>query len=246
MDLFEREQTIYDDALKFLDDVKNNDELESEPADVLATLVKEYGRLLKQMRRITRLSDRTTGGLNTSKLDLQDKVNYDALTGIYNRRFMEESLKQIVDTMIPSNGTLSVLMMDIDYFKKYNDTYGHSAGDDCLRIVARALNDGITRAGDFVARYGGEEFAVILPNTDESGARFIAGRMLESVREKNIMHEKNEAADCVTISIGATTGNVSRARDGGEFIKQADKALYMAKQSGRNRYVFIDFEESVK
>lgn len=91
-------------------------------------------------------------------------------------------MKRIIKSISRSSGTLNVLMMDIDFFKKYNDTYGHSAGDECLRTVSNALNDSITRANDFVARYGGEEFIVVLPNTDENGARVIANRMLQSVR----------------------------------------------------------------
>jgi diguanylate cyclase (GGDEF)-like protein len=239
-DLFEREQQVCDNALTYISERKNG-----APYDLAdyETLAKEYGRLLKQLRRVTKLSDKTTVDLNTSKIDLQGKVHYDALTGIYNRRFMDERLQQIVKSLSRSGGMLSVLMIDIDFFKKYNDTYGHSMGDNCLGTVAGALKNTVTRGDDFTARYGGEEFAVVLPNTDESGAREVAGKLLENVRACEIPHEQNTAASCVTISIGVTTGAVNYPRNGDDYIKRADEALYMSKQNGRNRYTFLHFEE---
>lgn len=238
MDLFEREQKVLDDAMSRVDDMQNGASCSN---DEFTRLTKEYEKLLRQLRRITKLSDRTTDNLNTHKLDLLDKVHYDVLTGIYNRRFMEETLKQLLKTLARSGGMLSVFMVDVDYFKKYNDTYGHSMGDSCLKAVAKALNDCITRADDFVARYGGEEFVIVLPNTDESGARIMADRILDTVRVCNISNDNNDAAGGVTISIGVTTGRAEHKQSYGDYIKQADKALYMSKQSGRNRYTFLKF-----
>jgi diguanylate cyclase (GGDEF)-like protein len=175
-------------------------------------------------------------------LDLIDKVHYDALTGIYNRLYMEDSLKRIISSVARSGGQLSVMMVDVDHFKKYNDTYGHSNGDSCLKSVAETLAVSVARADDFVARYGGEEFAVILPNTDESGARKIADNMLENIKARNIPHEKNEIAGHITISIGVTTGEVERTQSGIDYIKCADEALYISKRNGRNRYTYMDFK----
>jgi len=206
-------------------------------------LAKEYGRLLKQLRRVTKVSDRTTKTLNTSKYDLLDKVHFDVLTGIYNRRFLEENLTRIIKSISRSGGQLSVLMLDIDFFKNYNDTYGHSEGDTCLKAVAEIIATSLTRADDFVVRYGGEEFAVVLPNTCESSAQLMADRILKNIRMRNIPHEKNEAAPCVTISIGLTTSEVEYMQSADDYIKQADKALYQSKQNGRNRYTYIDFKE---
>ncbi|MDR2571113.1 MAG: GGDEF domain-containing protein [Oscillospiraceae bacterium] len=241
-DLFEYEQQIFDDAVSCIKDADDNDVFVFEQ---YAKLTKEYGKLLKQLRRVTKLSDRTTVNLNTSKIDLLDQVQHDALTGIYNRRYMTESLKRIISSLARSNGVLSLLMMDIDFFKKYNDTYGHSEGDTCLKAVAETLEKSLSRADDFAARYGGEEFVIILPNTDESGARYMAGRILENIRALNIPHEKNEAAEHVTISIGVTTGDVGWTNTGDDYIRQADKALYQSKESGRNRYSYIDFKEII-
>jgi diguanylate cyclase (GGDEF)-like protein len=165
-----------------------------------------------------------------------DKIYYDFLTGIYGRRFLDENLNRVIATLFRSGGALSVMMADIDHFKKYNDTYGHDDGDKCLKAVAETLAKSLSRIDDFVVRYGGEEFAIVLPNTDEPGARLVAGRLLENVRKLRIPHEKNDAANCVTISIGVATGNVTGSRGGGEYMKLADEMLYQSKNKGRNRY----------
>jgi diguanylate cyclase (GGDEF)-like protein/PAS domain S-box-containing protein len=167
-----------------------------------------------------------------------DKIYYDPLTGIYNRRYFDKHLQNIVKSLSRSGSILSLMMIDIDRFKKYNDTYGHKEGDNCLRIVAETLGHCILRSDDFVARYGGEEFAVVLPNTDEDGARQIAEKLLDSIRNCNIPHGKSDAADHVTISIGVTVGFVNLKRNGDDFIRRADEMLYESKKGGRNRYSF--------
>jgi diguanylate cyclase (GGDEF)-like protein len=163
----------------------------------------------------------------------------DQLTGIYNRRYLDGCLKKIIKLLSRTGGSLSVLMIDIDYFKKYNDAYGHDAGDDCLRAVADALSQCIIREEDFVARYGGEEFTVVLPNTDENGAKLVAERMLGKIRECNIPHEKSDIASHVTISIGGATSIVNHLQHGKDYIKLADEGLYESKENGRNRYTFM-------
>jgi diguanylate cyclase (GGDEF)-like protein len=165
----------------------------------------------------------------------------DQLTGIYNRRYLDGSLQKIIKLLSRTGGNLSVLMIDIDYFKNYNDAYGHDAGDDCLRAVADALSQCVIREEDFVARYGGEEFAVVLPNTDENGAKLVAERMLEKMRECNIPHKKSDIASFVTISIGGTTNVVNHLQHGKDYIKLADDGLYESKRNGRNRYTYMKF-----
>ena len=187
--------------------------------------------------------DDEIGNLSKTILDLFTKANYDALTGIHNRRFMENSLQNIMELLARSNGFLSILMVDVDFFKKYNDRYGHEQGDVCLRAIAQALSGSIMRTSDFVARYGGEEFVAVLPNTDETGARLIAGKLLENVRKLNMPHADSAAARCVTVSVGVTTGAVSHTQSWEDYIKRADEALYTSKQSGRNRHAFLDFTE---
>jgi len=168
----------------------------------------------------------------------------DQLTGIYNRRYMDGHLKKTIKSMVRANSNLSLLLIDIDYFKRYNDTYGHNAGDNCLKIVASAISKCVYRDLDFVARYGGEEFAVVLPNTDKNGLHTVAEKILEKVRECKIPHKASHIADYVTISIGGTTSIVKYFYHAQDYIKAADKALYESKKNGRNRYTFENFEEN--
>ena len=169
---------------------------------------------------------------------LVSEVDYDALTGIYNRRFLDKNLKRVIKLLSRSGGMLSLLLVDIDHFKNFNDTYGHIEGDKCLTTVAEVLANSVLRDDDFVARYGGEEFIVVLPNTDEAGARGVAEKMHENLRRCKIPHKESSAAGFVTISIGGTTGDVDRKQSGGDYIRLADEMLYASKQGGRNRSTF--------
>ena len=183
------------------------------------------------------------GKLSNTILDLFTKANYDALTGIHNRRYMEKNLHSIMELLARSDGFLSVIMIDVDFFKKYNDTYGHEQGDVCLKAVAQTLAGSVRRTNDFAARYGGEEFVAVLPNTNEDGARLIAEKLLENVRMLNIPHADSAVAQYVTVSAGITTGRVAYSQSWEDYLKRADEALYMSKQNGRNRYTFLDFME---
>jgi diguanylate cyclase (GGDEF)-like protein len=240
VDLFEYEQHVFDNAIDQIVSYRKGNEFNFKE---FIKITKEYGWLLKQHREATRLADRVMNGLHEINLDLADKVHYDALTGLYNRRYMEDALERIISSIARTGtGQLSVLMLDVDYFKNYNDTYGHGAGDVCLKSIAKVLLRSVTRASDFAVRYGGEEFVIILPNTSRRGACKIAEKILKSVRDLNIPHEKSDAANCVTISIGITTGYIDPTQNGNEFIERADVALYMSKQNGRNKCTFLDFK----
>ena len=183
------------------------------------------------------------GELSSTIKDWIRKANYDALTGIHNRRFMENHLQHILRLLSRSNGDLSVLMVDVDYFKKFNDTFGHEKGDYCLRSVAQAVNRSAARSNDFAARYGGEEFAVILPNTCQDGACSIAEKLLENVYELKMPHPDSDVAAFVTVSVGVTTGRVSYEQSWEEYMKRADEAMYMSKQNGRNQYTFLELRK---
>ncbi|MDR2733831.1 MAG: diguanylate cyclase [Spirochaetota bacterium] len=166
------------------------------------------------------------------------KIYYDPLSGVYNRRYLDLHLTRVMRALSRSESWLCLMMIDVDFFKKYNDAYGHREGDTCLKMIAETLTENISRADDFVARYGGEEFIVVLPHTNENGARMLAEKMLESIRNLNILHEQNEAANCVTISIGVAAGKVQGIQSGDEYIKRADEMLYKSKQGGRDRYTY--------
>jgi len=161
---------------------------------------------------------------------------YDELTSVYSRFFFEESIDRLLKSLSRSDSLLSLLIVDIDCFKKYNETYGQSAGDDCLKAIADVLRNSMKRTDDFVVRYGGEEFIIVLPKTDESGASIVAQRLLESVRERNIPHEKSDVSDHVTVSIGVITGKVEYSHTAGDFIERATEVLSKSKHSGRDRY----------
>ena len=167
--------------------------------------------------------------------ELQRLSNQDGLTGIANRRLFDDFFIAEWQRAVRSEQPLSVIMADVDQFKLYNDTYGHQAGDECLRKVASVLRGGIQRATDLVARYGGEEFAVILPDTDADGAAAVAERLRAAVEGLGIPHAASSVGPVVTISLGVAT--VRPYADGMPLavVAQADLALYRAKQQGRNR-----------
>jgi len=186
--------------------------------------------------------DDEIGLLSNTIHDLFVKGHYDGLTGIYNRRYMEMTMRQIIMTFSRTNSKLSVLMLDVDFFKDFNDTYGHSKGDECLKAIANALIKNIARKVDFAARYGGEEFTIVLPGVNEKGALIVAEKLLDAIRKLNIPHEKS-GEGIVTISIGVTTGLLNHTQDWNDYIKKADEALYMSKQNGRNRRTFLKLDE---
>lgn len=174
--------------------------------------------------------------LEESNKELQKLSSLDGLTGIANRRKFDEFLMSECLRSARENTVLSLLLIDIDFFKPFNDNYGHLAGDDCLRKVATALSEVVHRPADLVARYGGEEFGVVLPNTDVKGATRLAESLCEKIRLLNVSHEFSKVADFVTISIGISSMVACESSKPKELINMADDALYKAKESGRNQY----------
>jgi diguanylate cyclase (GGDEF)-like protein len=160
----------------------------------------------------------------------------DGLTGIANRRRFDEALEHEWLRSRRQGTTLSLLIIDVDCFKPYNDNYGHAAGDECLKQVAHVLADGARRPSDLVARYGGEEFVVIMPETDAAGAIVIAETLRRSVHAMALPHAFSTVSDVVTVSVGgATIVPVQYEQGAEELVKLADARLYEAKNAGRNR-----------
>ncbi len=168
---------------------------------------------------------------------LQELSLRDGLTGISNRRHFDESLEREWHRARRDSTSLSLILFDIDYFKKYNDRYGHQAGDECLRTVARMLKSMIQRKTDIYARYGGEEFVVILPNTDVVGATGIAELIRLAIEACAIPHAASLVSEFVTISAGVASISPDTESDFNALIAEADALLYEAKQSGRNRVI---------
>ena len=167
---------------------------------------------------------------------METLVVVDALTGIANRRRFDENISTEWRRALREGNKLSLLLIDADHFKRYNDTYGHVRGDSCLKQIADAAMDVVLRPGDLVARYGGEEFAVVLPGTDESGAKAVAEDICQAIRNRRLPHDSNPPG-IVTVSIGCATVIPSRGKSPQDLIESADQALYRAKGRGRNRVV---------
>lgn len=168
----------------------------------------------------------------------------DALTQIANRRCFDDTLEKEWQRVQREQRELTLIFCDIDYFKQYNDTYGHPAGDDCIYAVAQALQSCINRPTDCIARYGGEEFAVILPHTNIAGAIVIVQNMQAAIAQLEIAHQSHEQADRITLSFGITAVTPYPAMSVQRLIAQADQALYQAKQSGRNCYAVFTADDS--
>ena len=189
----------------------------------IAVLAEEFNKMVKNIRfreeALTRLSI------------------IDELTKIANRRKFDEVLKNEYLLGCRSGHSLAILMIDIDYFKQFNDTYGHLAGDDCIKKVAAALKQSVYRPTDLVSRYGGEEFAIILPDTTESGVRVIAENIMSEIARMNIPHSSSSVDDKITVSIGGYALVPSILEDPVFIVAEADKSLYQAKEAGRKRFV---------
>ncbi len=159
----------------------------------------------------------------------------DALTGIPNRRRLDEYLQDEIRRTARSSMPLSVIMVDVDLFKQYNDKYGHQAGDFCLQRIANALKAALQRPADLVARYGGEEFAIILPDTPLEGAKLISQNLFKHIESLAIPHEASNIAGHITLSMGISKFQSESQISGSILLSQADKALYQSKHDGRNR-----------
>ncbi|AFM40355.1 diguanylate cyclase (GGDEF) domain-containing protein [Desulfosporosinus acidiphilus SJ4] len=166
---------------------------------------------------------------------LQNLSYLDGLTGIANRRHFDQELFQECRRAQRENTSLSLILLDIDYFKAFNDTYGHLQGDDCLKTVASILKKTVKRPGDFPARYGGEEFAVILPSTEGVGAATIAEEIRVSIEMASIPNINSLCANHITVSLGVVTRFPGQADTPDAMILAADRALYRSKHEGRNR-----------
>ncbi len=164
---------------------------------------------------------------------LRDMAFLDSLTKIANRRRFDEKLADEFERVNNLSGQLSIILIDIDNFKQFNDRYGHLAGDECLYAVAQKLADTVSRPEDFVARYGGEEFVVLLPQTDKQGALFVAEQIQKAIEKLAIIHE-DSFTGLLSLSMGINTIDEHVCNDYVDFIKAADSALYYAKDQGRN------------
>jgi diguanylate cyclase (GGDEF)-like protein/PAS domain S-box-containing protein len=214
----------------------------------------KYGRLYYEILNISAIrdeqgtltnyvaisSDITTHKLEKDKLEevnvvLQQLSSIDGLTSIANRRYFDESLEREWRRAIRKKTVLSLVMIDIDHFKSFNDTYGHLSGDECIKTVAQVLNRSVNRPGDLAARFGGEEFVVLLPDTEPDGALIVARTIHTAIEALQITHGSSSINNYVTVSLGVATISPRLKNDSKELVFAADQALYAAKEKGRNR-----------
>ena len=211
-------------------------------------IAEQTDQLQKMNQKLEQLSQqqaeliaKRTAELEKANQELRHIATVDGLTGVANRRRFEEYLKREWRRMIRERQTISLIMGDIDYFKLYNDHYGHQQGDRCLQEVAQALKKSVKRPADLVARYGGEEFAIILPHTTAQGAVCVAEEAKAAVQQLNIEHVASEVSQIVSLSLGVASINPSINLASDALVAAADLALYEAKKRGRDRVVLKTF-----
>ena len=238
-ELFTREYNVIEEAEQLLQSDDFRDNALYAP---FCELLEAYKKLFRQAKRLVKMGDRMQRDLNELNTELHShkeilaQMSYvDGLTSVANRRRFNEYLKEEWNRAVRSGLPLSLLILDVDFFKQFNDHYGHCAGDECLVLIAQALNSCIKRSSDLVSRYGGEEFAVVLPETGFSGAKGLAEGIRRSIQDLAIAHEHSRVAPQVTVSIGIACAVPTEKDTHMELVQAADNQLYEAKEAGRNR-----------
>lgn len=238
--LFSREEQVIGECQALLDGLAADTDVALRTG--FEKLLDSYTKLQRRVARLVKLSDRQQGELRHLN-ELKDRYLHelellsltDGLTGIANRRRFDAFLDAEWVREQRTGQPLSLILMDIDHFKNYNDTYGHAAGDSCLIKVSEAIRRAVMRPADLVVRYGGEEFACVLPETDNPGAMDVAIRILCGVLSLGIPHANSSAANVVTLSLGVATIVPAADTPPKRLIEASDALLYEAKNSGRNR-----------
>ncbi len=187
-------------------------------------------RIAKMRRKLINVSTE----LEIVNTELKKQANVDGLTGLANRRYLDKYLRVEIARSMRNGHQLAVILCDVDDFKKYNDSFGHLKGDDCLKLLARAMEASCKRATDLVARYGGEEFAIILPDTNTEEACKLAQSMCDAIAALKLEHPES-GHNVVTMSMGVYSDEPEKSHDSEFMLKKADESLYRAKGSGRNR-----------
>ena len=203
---------------------------------VVQAKVRAMYRLVKMQRALVKLAEQ----LHDANQELQRLSMTDGLTGLANRRMFDETLQREWRRCIRLNKPMSLVMLDVDHFKQYNDLYGHPQGDECLKAIAKKLSKSAPRPADLVARYGGEEFIMVLGETDEDGARWVAERVRQRVALLQLPHAGSKH-QFVSVSCGIASIHPTRELSADILLQTADKALYQAKHQGRNTVVFAEY-----
>ncbi|SHN34226.1 diguanylate cyclase domain-containing protein [Rhizobacter sp. OV335] len=221
------------DELSLLESGVN--QLQGNLSDYLERQRRDERDLAAHRDRLAELVDEQTAELRAANAQLEELSRSDPLTGLANRRHFDEVKDVEFRRAQRLNQPLSVLLCDVDFFKRYNDTYGHALGDDCLRLIAQTLRETFGRAGELAARIGGEEFAVLLPAVDAEQAHAAAERLREALAGRDIPHSASQVAPRVTLSIGVAQFDPETMDRFDALLHRADQALYRAKRQGRDR-----------
>lgn len=207
-------------------------------ADEYERLLKDYKKMYKQLSRLVKINDKQQSKLSQANTVLEIYSKFDALTGISNRRVFNEMFEKEWRRCIRYGHVVSLLMFDIDHFKIVNDTHGHQAGDDILKITAKIIETAARREGDLAARFGGEEFILLLPDTSSINAFKIGETIRKNISKECFFYEDTEIK--ITISAGLASMVPDIDSEPGCLIRSADEALYLAKRTGRNRVCIYD------
>ena len=202
--------------ISVVEDISARKQAEAERDELIRTLEEQVARRTEELERISQT---------------------DALTGIANRRFFDEKLAAEWARGVRSGKPLSIIVIDVDYFKSLNDFLGHACGDRCVKAIASALRDLSTRSSDLVARYGGDEFIFLLPETDRSGAEGLAQKVQAAIHALAIANPGSPLSDMLTVSQGSATAVPSLNRSPEQLLEEADRAMYVAKRRGRDLIV---------
>lgn len=209
-----------------------------EQAEAYRSLLSEYEKLLKDTIKIVGMADKMEMTLKTTSEKLDFLSYHDALTRVYNRRYLNETLPKEWKNAIREKKTIGFVILDVDHFKAYNDTYGHGQGDDCLISIAGVIQDTARRPRDLVARFGGDEFVMLLPESSEESTQHLLQKILDHVRSLKLEHAQSPFKQ-VTVSIGATIMLPDQGMHSELLMRYADQALYEAKEKGRNQYAVV-------
>ena len=232
-------------ASELADELDKRRRVEEELARVRADLEDRVHQRTQALEQRNRESTRLRLALETANQRLKRLVAVDGLTGIPNRRHFDRALERELRRTRREHQPLSLIFLDLDEFKRFNDTYGHARGDDVLRQVAKTLDETFRRGGDFVARYGGEEFAVVLPGLDGRRAALYAERLRRRIWRLSIPYDASQTTDRVTISAGVATVAATVVASPDQVLLVADRALYRAKCVGKNRIISSIVEPEV-
>lgn len=241
-DLFTIEKKIINEAEELIASESDN---ETPLLNEYSILLSNYKKLYRQLTRLIKINDKQSTKLTSENLILEEVSKHDALTGILNRRSFNLCFENEWNKALKSKKSIAMLIVDIDFFKKVNDTYGHQAGDEVLKKVAEVIQSSARREDDIAARYGGEEFVVLLPNVILKDAKNIGEKLRKKI--ETIDYSFLDKSVKLTVSIGVSTIIPVKTIQSELLFNQADKALYEAKKTGRNKLcLYTDIEGAGK